>query len=364
MKNLDFSIDIHTAESTDVQIERQIRRLINEGALVPGQRLPSFAEMARTFRVSTVSLNRAISRLAAEGLIERRQRRGSFVCERRVLNVAVVTGATLSEEPSHFARRLIDCLRLEGMRYGWECRIYDGIRSPRLNGKGSPNRLRTDLSHFAFSGVIDLNGVFREKELAIADRKPLPVVHWGVESPRPDVVIDYRRFTAESIGYLAGQGLRRFAYVRSFGSLDKENCDLRGVEEAESRYGLEKVEVIPLESFRTALEFEQASFGKIQEAIARWRRRRRWPQALILSDDIATRGAALGLIKEQVRVPQRLRVLTLANEGIHFHYGIPVSRYELNLPGIASQLLGLLLRRNPDRETAETPVRISGRLVP
>ncbi|MHC8469661.1 pyruvate dehydrogenase complex transcriptional repressor PdhR [Plesiomonas shigelloides] len=60
-------------------IEQQLERLILEGTLRPGQKLPPERELAVQFDVSRPSLREAIQRLEAKGLLLRRQGGGTFV---------------------------------------------------------------------------------------------------------------------------------------------------------------------------------------------------------------------------------------------------------------------------------------------
>ncbi|AHF91699.1 GntR family transcriptional regulator [Opitutaceae bacterium TAV5] len=364
---LDLKIDIQTADSTDIQLERQLRRLIEEGTLKPGQRLPSVADMARELRVSTVSLNRALSRLAASGLVDRRQRRGCFVAQgQKLMNVAVVMESSLSDEPAWFARTLMNHLRLEGSRLGWICRMYDGAWSFRRQEgeRVDPvfNQLMTDLSNYSFTGIIDLNSVLQGGNLPVEDHK-LPVVHWGVESETPDVLLDYRDFAWQSVRHLASLGRRRIAYVRSFAEAENDRLDdLEGLSAAVRELGLPEPEILQLQVDRGGASFEREGYQRVLQAAPSWSGRADRPDALIVSDDIAARGVALALVKRQISVPDDIVVLTLANKGINLHYGVPVLRYDVDIKEIASRLLSLLMRRTLGQPEPPLPVRLKGTL--
>ena len=60
-------------------IVSQIKALIREGSLKPGQKLPSERDLAQTMAVGRSSLREAINTLALMGLVEVRQRKGIFV---------------------------------------------------------------------------------------------------------------------------------------------------------------------------------------------------------------------------------------------------------------------------------------------
>ncbi len=61
------------------QVAKQIERLITEGLLKPGDKLPPERELAETFQVSRSSLRDAIRTLELVGLVEPRQGEGTIV---------------------------------------------------------------------------------------------------------------------------------------------------------------------------------------------------------------------------------------------------------------------------------------------
>jgi GntR family transcriptional regulator, transcriptional repressor for pyruvate dehydrogenase complex len=67
------------AASLDERIVDEIRRLIESGQVVPGDRLPAERDLARAFNVSRAALREAMRRLAAMGLVEIRWGKGVFI---------------------------------------------------------------------------------------------------------------------------------------------------------------------------------------------------------------------------------------------------------------------------------------------
>ncbi|MBI2871944.1 MAG: FadR family transcriptional regulator [Chloroflexi bacterium] len=62
-------------------VVEQVKELIRDGRLRPGQKLPSERELAQRFQVSRASLREAIRALELEGLVVTRPGAGSFVSE-------------------------------------------------------------------------------------------------------------------------------------------------------------------------------------------------------------------------------------------------------------------------------------------
>ena len=61
------------------QIAERLADDIRSGALVPGQRLPSERDLARTLEVSRASVREALASLALQGVVETRHGAGTFV---------------------------------------------------------------------------------------------------------------------------------------------------------------------------------------------------------------------------------------------------------------------------------------------
>jgi GntR family transcriptional regulator len=64
------------------QVVQDIRRRIDAGVLVSGQRLPSETELAAEFSVSRITIRQALGHLSADGYVDRRQGTGTFVSAR------------------------------------------------------------------------------------------------------------------------------------------------------------------------------------------------------------------------------------------------------------------------------------------
>jgi len=61
------------------QVHEALAREIRSGRLKPGDRLPSEAELVRTFGASRITVGRAVRDLQAQGLVERRAGSGTYV---------------------------------------------------------------------------------------------------------------------------------------------------------------------------------------------------------------------------------------------------------------------------------------------
>mgnify|MGYP000890534804 CR=1 FL=1 len=76
---MDIYLDPESAKPLYRQLEDWFRVAFASGGLVPGQRLPSSRELARSLGVSRITVDTAYGELIADGLVDTRGRAGSFV---------------------------------------------------------------------------------------------------------------------------------------------------------------------------------------------------------------------------------------------------------------------------------------------
>ncbi|MER7080479.1 transcriptional regulator, GntR family [Saccharopolyspora kobensis] len=91
-----------------LRIRTELEQRIRSGALPPGSRLPTEAELQRQHSVSRATAQRALTELAQAGLVERHRRRGTFVAEgARQENLLRVVNPTL-QGPEIPGRHAVD----------------------------------------------------------------------------------------------------------------------------------------------------------------------------------------------------------------------------------------------------------------
>ena len=92
------------------EIARCLKDRIRSGAYIPGQKLPSEAELCREFSTSRLSVRGAIGQLSAQGLIQTHQGKGSFVCPGAPSGVTELSfqGASISRTDFFELRRILE----------------------------------------------------------------------------------------------------------------------------------------------------------------------------------------------------------------------------------------------------------------
>ena len=91
-----------------------LRRLIDDGQLAPGERLPGERQLAENLKVSRVSVRAALQCLKAEGLLEARQGGGT-----KVVSTARAMEAPLTGLVRRSSQNLQDLVELRILLEGW-----------------------------------------------------------------------------------------------------------------------------------------------------------------------------------------------------------------------------------------------------
>ena len=88
-----WSIDPRSRAPLHDQIRVSVRRALDEGVLVPGERLPPATELAAVLDVNPNTVLHAYRRLREDGVLEFRRGRGVRVCADAATRAAVIDAA-------------------------------------------------------------------------------------------------------------------------------------------------------------------------------------------------------------------------------------------------------------------------------
>lgn len=368
MRNL--TLQIQTADPVHVQITRLLREKILSGQLPPAERLPSTDEMARLWHVNRSSIIKAMARLTAEGLIERSQKRGTFVkADDKRGVIGVLVGPHLLDETSYFHRALCHHLQSqinEKNNTRCVCRVYDVAALKTIRSAPVYRQLRDDLNHYPFKGFVHILAGMNSHQIAHLNFN-LPIATLGPCSPDivPDVLMDYYRFAHDAVKLITQRGFRKIVYLRVLYNDVAITTDLEGLRDVARELDLPKIAVHQCKGRELGgLSLECAAHDKTLALIETWQKTNEWPEALLVSDDIAARAVVLALVRKGIEVPGKLFVMTLANEGVEHHYGVPVERYELSLHLIAEELLRVLWQRITGETPRGLPIKVSRDIDP
>lgn len=368
MTKLADQLRITPTEPAETQIERHFRFQIQSGKLTGNARLPATSVLASTLRVSCTAVQRAMNRLVADGLIQRRPKKGTYVNGMvDTTTIAIVFGPHLTHETAHFFRAVKNAFMQEIEGRNWRGRIYDGLNDEHGQAMTANSHvcrhLADDLGRYAFDGLV-VFGTNIEEIAPLKRVAGLPYVHTETTNTAHDVVMDGAAFARESLEYLAGKGYKRIAYLRSAPGRGRETSDLDTIRTAWRELGLIEPAVEFLSTSPTGPAREVDYYRSALRLIAQWRAAGAdaWPQAILVSEDIAMRAVALALLKSGVSVPQDVFVMTQACAEVDLHYGMPVARYEFSAQEIARQFLELLGKRIQGEALPPLPVVVKGKI--
>jgi GntR family histidine utilization transcriptional repressor len=113
-----------------VDVRRSIESRILSGALKPGDRIPSEAELIEEYGLSRMTVNKALSALAAAGLVVRRRGSGSFVASPASQETILEIHDIQAEVQSAGHRYRHEVLRRAARRATVEDRARLGIAGP------------------------------------------------------------------------------------------------------------------------------------------------------------------------------------------------------------------------------------------
>ncbi|MDD5598034.1 MAG: GntR family transcriptional regulator [Victivallaceae bacterium] len=359
-----------TALPLYMQVSQFLRLQIEEGKLGQNGRLPTDIELARLCNVSGMVIHKAMGYLASQGLIDRKRKKGSFVRPptEKVL-IGILVGPDLMDETAYLYRNLINSIHDEIMtlkEHHWSFRVYDGLnklrQEPDLQTSFTYQHLVNDLRNYSFRGVIKISEQLSSQLNIEINGLALPAVRFGANLQKSDVVLDFADFMRETLEFLHRQGLKKVVYLRTIESDPVYNQDIESVKSVIPKLLLSQFEIHQIQglSRSTGSLMEEAVYYKTMELIKYWQTHKRWPEVLIIPDDIATRAVVLALVSKKIKIPEQLRIVTMANKGIVHHYGAPVIRYEIPVRVVSKTLIDILWNRMIGKALPVLPVKISG----
>ncbi len=112
MKIEAFSLDKRSSHALYRQIAGQIMSMIREGRLAPGERLPTYRELAQRFKIAPGTVRKAYEELAREGWVHQVQGSGTFVGDQ--------AAGTISGRKEQAHRLIAELLTsLEALRFSY-----------------------------------------------------------------------------------------------------------------------------------------------------------------------------------------------------------------------------------------------------
>jgi DNA-binding transcriptional regulator YhcF (GntR family) len=366
--SLQIDIPVDPGVPLHVRIEQELRRRIASGELAPGQRLPPAPELAAKMGVHFLTVHKALRRLKAAGLLSRTPGVGTFVRESTDrLVLGVMFGPSLSDEPSHYYRAMLREFEAQMGGKGWVCRAYDGLNAgdapSGLPKTAAYHRFEEDKLGHRFGGLVSV-GLGGKHWQRITSENHVTGARFAQTMEGMDVTVDYHDFTYRCVERLARQGRRRVVYLRTFHPSRGRTEDADGFLDAAKEFGIADFAIEEIEMDHGGHFDEAQAHKRGLSLIQEWRRTGKWADGLVISDDVAMRGLSLAMCAAGAEATRRVRVASLAIEGIDHHYGIPIERYQFSPREIVANILEVLAHRLEGTETGPLPRVLRGRMLP
>ena len=113
-------LDNNNAVPLYEQMMMMLRERLDNHVLDAGEKLPSEAELCKSYGVSRITVRRAIDELVEEGYLEKKQGKGTFVTQKRAAG-RIAGGCTASSSAKRNTRRTGTSRRCSISKRGTRC---------------------------------------------------------------------------------------------------------------------------------------------------------------------------------------------------------------------------------------------------
>lgn len=333
----DFKIKIDRASSRTLtdQIVRGVRSAIFDGSLATGTVLPSRERMAKVCGVSVNVIREALSRLAADGLVRARPHIGCEVLRR---SKRKMTGRVLrilgENDGSYMWSVMTAALQRELNAAGLRCSQVSVTTMP--NGRSDYTGLKEALSVKPDVAVVCACNMIVSSVVRILERYDVPYVlvlsdvQCGGRNCLKDIPFD----GSEAIrAFVDDCRRRRILSVCQFG-FGKDSLFNSIPLLQKAGIATEEI-VIPLKNVLGELEAIQRLAA---DAMARRLGCGPLSELIFFTDDYLTLGAVPVLLERGVRIPQDVKVVSLANRGFGPVFPKRLTRIETDCLGDAERI--------------------------
>ena|GEM_PF-1595417 len=361
--------NVRSTDLTETQIERYYSQEIRSGRIAAGTKLPSNQELAKTWKTSSSTVQRALLNIVALGLVDRKPRRGTFVKgkQQRAM-VGLLVGPDLSDASASHYRSLNSAIREAINSEFLSCRIYDNLSTlDKAKRDNVLKNLTIDQKYHNFCGFIQIFCIPKGLKLnEFIPEKTQKVVYDSNRSDN-DFLFDYADFGKQVVINLHKKGVRRIWYLKQGSEeSDGQPHDILSIQETASALAMPPPTILRVPSNRFGHHIE-VSTDEFLSALLLKTDKSALPDAIISSDDVAMRGAVFALLKHGIKIPEQLRLASLANEGVNIHYAVPVLRYNFPITTLGREIANLLKSRlstKPnERNSPRTPINLQGKLI-
>ena len=352
--------------SMRAQIEKYLRKLIADGRLSAGTKLPPTQELANAWGTHAPTIHLAMTALAKEGLVERLMHRGTYVrgASNHLRKVALYISRG-RRYTHNFVGYLMQALEAQLAQRGIRSEPWIN-RQPDSLAEQPWNNLEQAAKRDEIQGVIV--AVIDVREAAWLAKLSVPVVFLASEPLSNRVTMSMDDALDDAMASVAAQGCRSIGMInvdaRTTENDAGEHYEVAAFYEKFSefagRHGLavrsEWIQSPPVDvGEQAAAKFGYESFHKL------WNQAKK-PEAIFVHTDVAAQGVLIALGQRRVRVPEDLHLVLHRNAELGLFCPVPASFIDMSVQDVAAALVDRLekLRRG---EAVESPVKVAARFV-
>lgn len=332
-------------------LEKKVRRDLRVGA-----KLPSEANLAKSYGVSTLTVREAVAGLVEKGLVERRHGSGTYVADLNALrHVGILLNIDLTEPATlgYWMPVMARAKQLLGT-FGYRVRIYSleqqtGSVTGPIAGCAD---LEVDLQKEHLHGVFVVGQALDRQRLGEFQKQSIPVVQANRQAAF-GAAADYEDLLRHAVDSLVSKGCRRIAVLR-WGLAD--SACRRILEQAGVPSDDDLIVDIPQPAvYGIGYDLTRRLLHAVQPR----------PDGLVICDEQVFPGASFALLEAGVRVPGDIRIATHANEGAQIFSPLPATALLVSPAEVAERLTGLLVRlingERPPPQSISPSIRIEER---
>jgi DNA-binding transcriptional regulator YhcF (GntR family) len=344
---MDLDIKIKRSKVVWRQVADQVRKKILTKQLLPGTKLPSTAQMAMQIGTDVPTLHRALTELVCEGLITRTPRIGTHVAqwEKGLLRLGVYHSRNIMA-PGMISHRVIEAeVQKASNALKISVQVWTDPRPLARQGTVLPV-IDYAARERIIQGLVSTDG--DEMHRKWLQKLPVPVVTIG-QTPATLINFDDESFVNLAIEALIRQGCKSAAF---FSPQANDSKLVQLFSAACAKAGLV---TRPEWQMGAAINHMESL---TENSIAYHCFRQLWaqpdhPDGLIVYPDVFTPGVVMAILRENVRVPQELKVVLHRNAEIKlfcpFEATFITSRLADAARAMISQLDTILKGREPKR---------------
>lgn len=308
MKICEFVIERESGIPLYIQLKNEIKRLIEEDILKPGDAISPEREISERYHISRTSVRQALTELAREGIISRIVGRGTFVNNnilkhkiRRKTIAAVFSSTYDFSHPSLYPQ-------LRGAEKAcseWKANLQFFTVSGRSIFSETDKSLYNLIKSRQIDGLLFFSPISKEVSTFLKSIKiPFVLVNNELEGEFHYCVIT-DHFNSAYIGtrHLIDLGHQHIGFIGGFSSIKEIHPQLEGYKNALEQKGIPFNKKLVREG-----EWGEGSGYTLTEELLEER-----PTALLIMEDLMAAGAYKAIKKKGLNIPKDISIIGCGN---------------------------------------------------